>query len=253
MNTVPVVLLHAFPLNREMFTAQHQALADAGYQVLTPDLPGYGSNQGQHLPSDESLDVFADAVAALLDSHGIDRAVIGGLTLGGYVTLAFLRRYPDRVAGLVLMDTRASADDDAGRAGRLAFANQVDKQGVEWIPGAMMAGLLSDPTPQQQQTVRSWILAADPAVVAWTQRAMAMRPDSIDLLRGFEGPALVLVGEQDTLTPPAMSVAMADACAEAQLVRIPECGHLSTTQKPDEVSHSILQWLGQHATTLAMR
>jgi pimeloyl-ACP methyl ester carboxylesterase len=253
MGSLPVVLLHAFPLSRELFALQHQALSEAGYRVLTPDLRGYGGNRTQSLPSTESLDVMADDVASLLDSHGIDRAVIGGLSLGGYVTLAFLRRHRDRVAGLVLMDTRASADDAQGRAVRLAFADKVDSVGVGWIPEAMMAGLLFDPTSEQQAQVRSWILAANPAAVAWTQRAMADRADTMGLLGSFEGPALVLVGEQDALTPPAMAVAMAQACADAQLVQVPGCGHLSATQKPDEVSLSILDWLGQHATDFAMR
>lgn len=253
MAAVPVVLLHAFPLNREVFSEQHRALESAGYQVFTPDLRGYGTNRIGQIPARESLDVFADDLAEFLDEHGIERAVVGGLSLGGYVCLSFLRRYAQRVAGLVLIDTRSGADDGSGRLGRRSFADRVEAEGMDWVPEAMLSSLLFDPTPQQVDLVRSWIRAADPAVVAWTQRAMANRKDTTDCLRQFGGPALVIVGMQDVLTPSTMSEAMAAVLSNATMTCIPQSGHLSTVQQPTLVSDSIVQWLSQQAQTSAMR
>lgn len=250
---VPVVLLHAFPLNRQVFSEQHRALESAGYRVFTPDLRGYGTNRIDQVPARESLDVLADDLAAFLDEHDIERAVIGGLSLGGYVCLSFLRRYVQRVAGLVLIDTRAGADDESGKLGRRSFADRVEVEGMGWVPDAMLSSLLSDPTPQQADLVRSWILAADPTVVAWTQRAMANREDTTDCLRRFSGPALVIVGMQDVLTPPTMSEAMAVVLSSAKMTCIPQAGHLSSVQQPTLVSDSILDWLSQQALTFAIR
>ena len=242
-----IILLHAFPLHRQMWSAQHEALEAAGHQVFSPDFRGYGGNRVPAMPQLQSLDVLADDLSAFLDEHGLNQAVIGGLSLGGYVALAFLRRYPNRVAGLVLADTRATADDDAVKQVRRQFANRVEAEGIGWVAEAMMPGLLNEhhrrDRPDLVALVSGWIAGADPHAVAWTQRSIANRADTMDYLREFRGPALVMVGAQDAMTPPESALAMVAALHEARYREIEDSAHLSAIEAPQAVSDAIIQWL----------
>lgn len=248
-----VVLLHAFPLDHRMWSHQARALTEAGYRVLTPDYRGFGPDwraRGEELPPEPNLDVFTDDVVALLDRHGLDRAIIGGLSLGGYVAMNLLRRHPDRIAALLLADTRANADADAAREGRLAFADRVDAEGSEWVPDAMLGNLLGPrafATAELVAELSGWITAASPAAIAWTQRAMAARPDSFAALRAFAGPALVVVGQEDQTTPvetvAQVAAALPGAQPQRRFVEIPRAGHLSAVEEPAIVSAAVLDWV----------
>ena len=247
-----VLLLHAFPMDSALWAAQRRALAAEGWRVVTPDLPGFGGTAAS--TAEPSLDVMADEVAALLDHLAIDEAVVGGLSMGGYVAMAMLRRHPDRVRALVLADTKAAADTNEAAAGRLEVATSVLEAGTAaGLADGMLPGLLGDTTrasrPDVVATVRRWIAAQSPAGVAWAQRAMAARPDSsVDLAR-FGGPVLVVYGEQDTISRPAAAQAMAEAArsggSPTTVVEIPEAGHLTAIENPDAVTHALLGWLRQ--------
>jgi pimeloyl-ACP methyl ester carboxylesterase len=246
----PVVLLHAFPLDSALWAAQRRPLAQAGFRVITPDLPGFG---GSPLSPDEpSLDVVADAVAATLDQFGIEQAVVGGLSMGGYVTMAMLRRHPERLRALVLADTKAGADAPEAAANRLRVAAEVEAAGsTQELAGTMLPNLLGATTraqrPEVVAAVRRWITAQPAPAVAWAQRAMAGRPDSFADLAGFGGPVLVLVGSEDTITPAAEAAAIVAAAEEGgsatTLVEIPAAGHLSAVETPDAVTRALLDWL----------
>jgi len=163
--------------------------------------------------------------------------------MGGYVTMALLRIAPERVGGLVLIDTKAAADTAEARAGRLAMADRVEAEGVGFLPEAMLANLLGSTTrerrPEVVQRVRDMILDQPPAGVAWAQRAMADRPDSFDTLRSADVPALVLVGEEDELTRADQARAMAEALPNALLEVIRAAGHLAPVEAPEAVAEVI--------------
>ena len=245
-----VVLLHAFPMDNSLWAAQRQALGHAGHRVITPDLPGFG---GSALAGDApSLDVMADAVVELLDHLGIERAVVGGLSLGGYVTMALLRRHPERMSAIILADTKASADTPDAAANRQAVAAAVEEAGsAAGIADGMLPNLLGattrDSRPDVVATVRRWIGAQPAAGVAWAQRAMAARPDSLGDIAGFGGPVLVLYGAEDTISPAADAAAMAEAARSGgsitTVVEIPAAGHLTAVEDPDAVTHALLGWL----------
>jgi pimeloyl-ACP methyl ester carboxylesterase len=232
-----------------LWAASRKALAASGYHVVTPDLPGFGGSARSD--AEPSLDVYADEVARLMDHLMCPRAVIGGLSMGGYVAMAMLRRYPERVAGLVLADTKADADSEAAAANRLAMADAVlAAKGQQEVVEGMLAGLLGATThasrPQVVSTVRRWVLGQDPRAVAWAQRAMATRPDSHADLQAFSGPALVVVGEEDTLSPlPAAQSMFAALGQGAKLGTIPAVGHLSAVENPSAVAGAIGSWLGR--------
>lgn len=245
-----IVLLHAFPMDNSLWAAQRAALAGTGHRVITPDLPGFGGSAlAATLPS---LDAMADSVVALLDHLGIEQAVVGGLSMGGYVTMALLRRHPDRLSAIVLADTKASADAPEAAANRESVAAAVESAGTAaGIADAMLPNLLGvttrDSRPEVVATVRRWIGAQPASGVAWAQRAMAARPDSLVDIASFGRPVLVLYGAQDTISPAADAAAMAEAArsggSATTVVEIPAVGHLSAVEDPEAVTHALLGWL----------
>ncbi|MER8101681.1 alpha/beta hydrolase [Kitasatospora sp. NPDC094016] len=246
----PLVLLHAFPLNASMWSAQLDALPGLTgdeARVLAPDQRGFG---GTELGADEpSLDLVADDLALLLDAAGIERAVVGGLSMGGYVALAFARRHPDRLAGLLLAGTRATADTDAVRANRERIAAAVTARGSVQLllDEEVAAGQLGPDSPHLVERVRSLVAAASPAAVAWAQRAMAARPDALDVLAGLRVPTAVVVGAQDGLVAPEEAEQMLRARPDAELTVIPGAGHLSALEAPEAFNAAVRDLLARVA------
>lgn len=237
---LPLVLLHAFPVDSRMW-ADVAALLPGDTPVLAVDLPGLGVAVGVPLPP-PSVEASADAVAAALVQAGHHSAVVAGLSMGGYITLALLDRHPQLVAGLGLLDTKATADAPEARANRLRIADAVESSDTvdEVLP---MASTLLGPTSRAQRPelvarVAAWIGAQPPAGVAWSQRAMAARPDRTAVLAGYTGPALVLVGDEDQPTPPAVARSMADALGVAPVV-VAGAGHLTAVERPSAVAAAL--------------
>lgn len=247
---LPLVLLHAFPLDHRMWLDVTDLLP-GDPTVLAPDLPGFGASpagedvaQGLGAPAGTpSLDVAADAVAAVLRAAGVDRAVVAGLSMGGYVTLALLERHPDLVAGLGLIDTRSTPDDDAARARRLDVAETVLAQmrvdAVFGMRTAVLGATNRVARPDLVDRVEGWIRDQGPAAVAWAQRAMAARPDRTAVLAGFAGPAAVVVGEEDELAPPAAAQHMVDVLSDVELTVVPRAGHLTSNESPEPVAAAL--------------
>jgi 3-oxoadipate enol-lactonase len=241
----PVVLLHAFPLSRSMWAPQREALQDA-YHVIAADLRGFGGSKAFDDPP--SLDQVADDVAGLLDELKIsERIVLGGLSMGGYAALAFARRHAGRLRGLILADTKAEADDAEGKANRersIAFAAQNTARAVL---DQMMPKLLAPETmtahPELIDLLRHIATDQTPAAIIGALRAMRDRPDSSPSLSAITVPTLVVVGEKDTLTPPALAESLAARIRGAKLVRIAGAGHLSNMEKPELFNTAVRSFL----------
>jgi pimeloyl-ACP methyl ester carboxylesterase len=237
----PVVLLHAFPLDSRMWDGLRPALGD---RLVTPDLAGFGA-----APPVESadLDLAAAQVLETLDRLGTERAVIGGCSMGGYVAMALLRRAPSRVSGLVLVNTKASADTEAARSNRFRMASRAESDGIDWLADEMLATLLGATTLEQRPAVaarmRELVADQSPAAVAWAQRAMAARPASFDVLLAADVPALVVRGAEDALIPGEEAAAMVDALPKAKFVELVGAGHLAPLEVPDELTAVLGSWL----------
>jgi len=230
---LPVVLLHAFPLDSRMWDDVH---IDG---LVTPDQRGFGSAPLGSDPPD--LAAAAADVIALLDGR---RVVLGGCSMGGYVAMAVLRAAPSLVAGLVLVDTRAAADSSEARSNRLLAADRVASEGVDWIPDAMLSSLLGPGAgPAVVERTRALILDQDPAAVAWAQRAMAARPDSGALLRSLDVPTLIVRGADDSLIPRAEADALAELMPGAEVVELAGAGHLPPLETPVEFTSTLRAWL----------
>ncbi|HEX6235427.1 MAG TPA: alpha/beta hydrolase [Jiangellaceae bacterium] len=237
----PLVLLHAFPLSRAMFADQLAGLADAS-RVIVPDLRGFGDSPGPG-EAEPAMDVMADDVAGLLDRLGVRTCVLGGLSMGGYVAMAMLRRHPERVNAVVLMDTRADADDDEARANRERVARAVLEDGPSALH-PLLETLLGEDTkkgrPDTVEQVTAWVDAARPEAVAWAEYAMAARPASYDTLRSAGVPGFVIVGEQDMPSPHEDAIAMAAAFEpQAPVYVVPGAGHLSAVENPTGVTGAL--------------
>lgn len=248
----PLVLLHAFPLSSAMWLPQRERLA-SHFRVITPDLRGFGGSAlGEEEPS---VEVMADDVAALLKAKNIGRAVIGGVSMGGYVAMALCRRHPDRVRGLVLTDTKAVADADAARANRLRMAERLTAENRADVLAEEVLPALLGPTTLQQRAlvygrVRGLVQSAPPRAAAWAQRAMAARPDSLETLRGVKVPALVIVGAEDRLTTEDDARAMAEALPNAELLVIPRAGHLTPIEQPELFNEAVTEFVTAVARTV---
>ena len=243
--TPPLVLLHAFPLDSRMFDAVRPALT-AQTRLLTPDLRGFGAGPalGDPLPPPDLALLAADVIDEM-DAAGIDRAVIGGVSMGGYIAFALLRAQPERVSGLVLVDTRSGADDKAALERRRAAAEKADRGEIAAGSDAIAPLIADDASDDTRETLAGIAGAVPAASIGWGQRAMAGRPDSTELLAGVRVPVLMVVGEKDGVTPPAVAREMAAAAPEAELVELPGVGHLSPAEDPAGFSDALLGWLAR--------
>lgn len=247
MSTSPRTLfLHAFPLNARMWDPQLAEMR-SGARGLAVDLPGFG-----RCPAAEpDLDRYADAAIEALDADGGGRAVVVGLSMGGYVAFRLLERHRGRVAGLVLADTRAGPDDEAARQRRTDQAARVRREGTSWLPEALLPALLGETTrrerPEVVDAVRGLVEDAEPEGVARALVAMRDRPDSTALLATISVPTLVLAGGEDTLTPPEEARAMAAAIPGARFELLPGVGHLSNLEDPLLFNAAVLPFLASIA------
>jgi 3-oxoadipate enol-lactonase len=241
-----VVLVHAFPLNRTMWEPQLRALAGR-HEVVALDLRGFGESD----PFDGtlSMETAAADVAAVMDRAGFDRAVVCGVSMGGYVALALARASPERLAGLVLADTKAAGDGAKARAGRFELIETVRSKGPAAIADAMLPKLLSERArserPDLVAAVRGMIEATPAGAIEAALRGMAGRADSRDLLGEIAVPTLVVVGTEDAVTPRADATEMAAGIPAARLVAIEGAGHLSNLEAPDEFSRALGDFLDE--------
>jgi 3-oxoadipate enol-lactonase len=239
-----LVLLHAFPLNARMWEPQ-LALAAHDWRVLAPDLRGFGAGADDAPAS--TVDEYAGDVIDLLDALNIEDAIIGGLSMGGYAAFAIFRRAPRYVRGLILADTRSQADTPEGTAGRMRMLQLLTEKGPAAVVDEMIPKLLGATTrasrPDVVDRVRALALSSPPEAIAGAIRALMTRPDSTPLLSTIHCPTLILVGEEDTLTPPPLSEELHQAIAGSELVVVPGAGHLSSFEQPDAFNSALAAFL----------
>ncbi|MFE4974801.1 alpha/beta fold hydrolase [Kitasatospora sp. NPDC056651] len=249
---LPVVLLHALPLSSAMWQTQAAALRERGHTVVVPDQRGFGTEPlGERPPS---LDTVADDLAARLDALGHETVALVGCSMGGYAAMAFLRRHRHRVGALALLATRATADTPDQAAGRRAFAGLVlddDKRDhlVAQSSPLLLGATTRAERPGALADVLAWSRAADPRAVAWAQEAIAARPDSVEVLRATDVPAVVITGAEDELVTADEAALMAGALPQGRLVTVPGVGHLQPLEAPELTTRLLIELLESTATT----
>jgi 3-oxoadipate enol-lactonase len=240
----PVVLLHAFPLNSRMWAPQAEGLASLR-RVITPDYPGFG--RSPRPPAQPDVRYYAERVRDLLDGLKLDRVVLGGLSMGGYVAFACLRLFPERVSALLLANTRPESDPEDARESRREMARRVAEEGVEVLPKLQMERLLSRATLENKkgvvEFVRDMILDSSPDGVVAALGAMRERPDSTDLLGNISVPTLVIGGAEDALSTPEVMGKMAEKIPDARHLTLPGAGHLSNLESPEAFNDALRGFL----------
>jgi 3-oxoadipate enol-lactonase len=244
----PVVLLHGFPLSADMWRAQ-VASPPEGWRLIAPDLRGFG--QSGATPgsggSAVSMNDYAADVLAFMDSLKLDEAVIGGLSMGGYITFAMYRLEPSRFSGMVLADTRSGPDTPQAREGRVRLREVLANDGPHGVADELLPKLLGEKTragnPDCVKETRALIESATPETIDAAIVALMGRPDSTAGLPAISCATLVVVGEQDAITPPAESEAMHRAIPRSTLCVIAGAGHLSNLEQPEAFSRALADYL----------
>lgn len=237
-----LLCLHAFPLNARMWEAQ-QPLVAHGWRILAPHWLGLQRQQ----PEANSFDEMAMAVLTLLDRLQVERPVVCGVSMGGYLAFALLRQRPSLARGLVLCDTRAEADPPQAREGRLKMLTLLEQQGVAAVAEEMMPRLLGETTrrtrPEVVERVRQLALSNRAAGVAGVITAMMSRADSTGMLAAIDCPTLIAVGEEDVITPLETSRAMHAAIPGSRLVVFERTGHLPNLEQAERFNDAVSHFL----------
>lgn len=242
---LPVVLIHGFPFNKIMWKPQIDALKK-DYFVVAYDVRGYGGSDvgdGQY-----TVEYFVDDLMVVLDRLNIGKAVIVGLSMGGYIALRAIERNPGRFRALVLCDTRSEADSNELRIKRGSQAKEVKLDGVKRFAEGFLRAVFHEKTFMTKSQIiglmQAVIEQSSPIAVAGTLIALAGRTDTTHVLPQITVPTLILVGEHDTLTPPSASQAMKEKIPNAEMYVIPSAAHMSNLENPEEFNRHLLAFLG---------
>jgi len=240
-----VLLVHGFPLNRQMWQPQLEALSASGFRALAPDLPGFGDSPP--LSGSVSMRRYAEELVALLDKLGIDKAMVCGMSMGGYVLLSMLEFFPARVSAAGFIVTRAAADDAAGRQKRSELAGTARSQGAEPVADIFSDLVFAPDTVQQHpelvERVRGWMLSSNPEGVAGALEAMRERTDYSGRLSEISQPALVIGAAEDRAIPLDQSQLLAEGLADGQLAVIPGAGHMANLEQPTLFNQALIDFL----------
>nr|WP_319395692.1 alpha/beta fold hydrolase [uncultured Desulfobacter sp.] len=240
-----VLLIHGFPLCRKMWHPQRQALAAAGFRVVVPDLRGFGESEAGSETG--STDLLADDLIALLDHLGIEKAVVGGMSMGGYVMLNLLTRYPERFSAACFIVTRADADDETARGKRNHLISEIQAGRPEVVPNAFTPLIFADQTvagrPELVEEVRGWMTATSPAGFVVGLEAIRDRKDSSALLPQLKIPALVMGANEDKAIPSEKSQEMAGQIPDARLCMVADAGHMVNMEQPDAFNAALVDFL----------
>jgi 3-oxoadipate enol-lactonase len=240
-----LVFLHAFPFCREMWQPQRSRL-EGEFRLIIPDLPGFGGSSG--FVAEPSIDQMAENTASLLDALGILGPVtLAGLSMGGYVALAFARKYPQRLRALILANTRAEPDDETAKANRNRLIAEAAQKSVAEIFEPMLPRMVSPATlahrPDVVAEVRRLASQQSATAVIAASQALRDRPDSRPHLVHITVPTLVISGRDDIITPPPVLTALAEAIPSARLVSIEQAGHLANLEQPDAFNECLMTFL----------
>jgi pimeloyl-ACP methyl ester carboxylesterase len=240
----PLLLVHGWPHDRTMWTGQLGGLAPFA-RLIAPDLRGVG---GSSVRGPYTMDRYADDLVAFLDALGVARAVVCGLSMGGYIAFSMLRRHRERIRGIILADTRATADTDDVRANRAALIEVIEREGMDALAARQLSSSVARSTlarqPELVETVRHMMASVPAEGAIGALRAMAERPDSTPLLAGIDVPTLVVGGAEDAITSPDVLRSMAAAIPRSRVEILQQGGHLCPLERPAAFNHVVSEFLG---------
>ncbi len=243
-NAMPVIFIHGFPFSHEMWSEQI-ALVSKEYRAIAYDVRGHGrSYVGE---AQFTIEHHVDDLIGLMDTWLIEKAVVVGLSMGGYIALRALERNPERFRAAVLCDTRSEADTNEGKLKRFETMKAVRDHGSEVFAEAFVKNVFAADTfttkPDTVRRIKKIIAATPPLSIAGTLLALAARTDTTASLGRITVPTLILVGEKDVTTPPAASQAMHERISGSEFHIISNAAHMSNLENPEEFNHRLLTFL----------
>ena len=246
-NGVPVVFLHGFPFSHKMWNPQLKALPDH-YRAIAYDIRGHGNNDagdGQY-----TIELFTDDLAALLDYLHIQETILCGLSMGGYIALRMYERFPARIKGLILCNTKSSADSNEAKIKRAATTQAIKQYGVRTFAENFLKSVFWKETfqsnPAAIEFIRELITSNSILGICGTQLALASRTDTTHVLSTINVPTLVMTGEHDMLAPPVEARAMGGSIPESELHIIPNAAHMSNIENSEQFNRLLLEFLERH-------
>ena len=233
-----------------MFEPQSQGLSGS-LQLITFDVPGVGDSGACPVTIEE----IADRAVGILDTLGIDKAVVGGVSMGGYAAFALQRRYPDRLLGLVLANTKPEGDSAQVKEDRRRLATVAREQGAAAIAERMLPKLLGETTRRKRsgvvERVRTMIESTPPETIARLLGALAHRADSTERLVEISVPTLVIAGEEDNLAPAHETAEWASRIPDCRFVSLPAAGHLPNLETPEAFNAQVKRFLASDVCQVA--
>jgi len=243
-DALPLLFIHGFPFNKLMWANQLEALKNR-YRCIAYDVRGHGQSLAGE--KDFSMDLFGDDLLAFLDALRIKKAVVCGLSMGGYIALNAIQKQPDRFAGLLLVDTQCGADTPEGKEKRMKTIAFIQKNGLKVYAEESLKNLFAPASfqsrKQEVQFIHQTILNTSAEVICRTLQALADRKESCSYLPKIKTPVCVIVGSEDKITPPAVAQKMADAIKDSKLMIINKAGHLTNLEAPEEFNKAVLDFL----------
>lgn len=242
---IPVVLLHAFPLSRKMWAGNMDALTSAGARVITPDLRGFGENES--FADINLMDDMARDVSELLEKLKVERAIIGGLSMGGYVTMALFKQIPEKFAAIMLFDTTAAADSEEKRQNRFDLIEAINENGPRALVENMLPNLTGEYTKANNielvRNLEQRLTSTNQQAAIAALRGMAERPDSSGVLKGVGVPACLVFGEQDKITNLEAAANLKEAIKGSELTVLKNSGHLSNLEQPEQFNSAVAKFI----------
>ncbi|MCT2592512.1 alpha/beta hydrolase [Streptomyces sp. N2-109] len=247
LDGTPLLLVHGHPFNRSMWQPQADEFTAAGYRVITPDLRGYG--ESGVVPGITGLEVFAQDTAGLMDHLGLDRVILGGLSMGGQIVMDFYRLFPQRVTGLIFADTFPAPETAEGKVFRNTMADRLLAEGMDGYADEVIDKMVAPYNVATLPTVAGHVLrmmrGTPPEGAAAALRGRAERPDYRDLLTTVSVPALVVVGADDEYTPVSDAEFMHRQLPDSTLVVIEGAAHMPNLERPDEFNAALRPFLAR--------
>jgi pimeloyl-ACP methyl ester carboxylesterase len=239
----PIMLIHAFPLSNEMWKAQAEILADNGFHVILPNLPGFGKDDSTNF---YSLEEMAKSIAELLNSLKVEKIILGGLSLGGYVLFNLFRFAPEIFSALILCDTTFSGDTSDKQNSRYELISKIEQVGSAALVENMLPNLISDDTKQNNsalvEKLEEIFINVSPLSATNALRSMAERRDNSDILGQISVPTLLIFGEFDKVTNLETAQLMNQMISGSELVVIKEAGHYSNLEQPGQFNQALLNF-----------
>lgn len=241
----PFVFLHAFPLSRRMWASQIEPLTAENCRLILPDLRGFGES---HSFSDiNTMEDMAQDIVEMLDTLKIERAIIGGLSMGGYITFNFLKKFPERIAALVLCDTNAGNDTEETREARFDLIEKIEAEGAQALIDEMLPKLICANTKENKkelvQEIEEMFKKVNPQAAIAALRGMAERKDNTDLLDKISVPTILIFGAEDKVTNLETAEKMARTIPNAKLLKIENAGHYSNLEQPEIFNAALIDFI----------